>query len=177
MEIFLVRHGQTKCNELNIANGLLNENLTKQGIIEANQVKNKLINVDFDNIYVSPLKRTLDTAKIIKSSQQLIIDERLIERDLGEFTNKQIDCEKRKQYWEYGNKCQYNMESLDSVFNRVYKFLEELEKKHENDKILIVTHQGICRIIDCYFNGIPKDPDLMKISFDNCEIRKYGEKL
>lgn len=177
MEIFLIRHGQTKYNELNIANGLFDENLNEQGIFEANQLKKELKNVEFDYIYVSPLKRALDTAKIIKSSQQLIIDERLIERDLGEFTNKPINIEKRIEYWTYGYKCNYRMETLDEIFKRVYEFLDDIKKKHENEKILVVTHQGICRIIDCYFNGIPEDNDLMKISYKNCEIRKYGEKF
>lgn len=176
MELYLVRHGQTKCNLLNIANGILDEELTEKGISEAQELNRKLLDIKFDCIYVSSLKRAIKTSKIIKPNSEIIVDKRLMERDLGEFTNKPIDYKKRKKYWEYGNNCDYDMESLLNVFNRVYEFLDEIKKKHENDKILIVTHQGICRIVDCYFNGIPKDPDLMKISFNNCEVRKYGGK-
>lgn len=174
MILYSVRHGETNCNLLNIANGILDEDLTAQGIFQAEELNKTLQDIDFNCIYSSPLKRALKTSQIIKPNKVIITDNRLIERDLGEFTNKLIDYEKRKQYWKYGNNCDYNMESLDSVFDRIYQFLGELEKKHENEKILLVSHQGICRIIDCYFNGIPKDPDLMKISFDNCEVRKYG---
>lgn len=177
MELYLVRHGQTECNVLNIANGILDEDLTEQGIIEAENLNKALYNTDFDFIYSSPLKRSLTTAQIIKPWDKKIVDKRLIERDLGEFTNKPINYEKRKQYWKYGNTCDYDMESLGNVFNRVYQFLDELEKKHKHQKILIVTHQGICRVIDCYYNGIPEDPDLMKISFGNCEVRKYRGKI
>lgn len=174
MPLYVIRHGKTLCNEKSLANGHFDENLLEEGKTQANEVKKQLQNIEFSKVYTSPLKRAKQTAKIV-SDLDLNVDERLIERDLGLFTMKPINYEARNYYWTYNNPIKYkDMESLDSVFQRVYEFLDEKKEEYEINSILVVTHQGIARIIDCYFNGIPKDNNLMNISFENCEIRKYG---
>ena len=41
-------------------------------------------------------------------------------------------------------------------------------------KILLVTHQGVSKAINCYFNGIPKDGNLQTLGIDNCEVKEYN---
>ena len=39
--------------------------------------------------------------------------------------------------------------------------------------MLIVTHNGVCRIIHTYFNGFPKRGDIYDKGHDNEEIKIY----
>ena len=45
--------------------------------------------------------------------------------------------------------------------------------KNENKDILIVTHAGICRIINAYFNGIGEDGKVVSSKMENGEIREF----
>jgi broad specificity phosphatase PhoE len=55
----------------------------------------------------------------------------------------------------------------------VYKFLDRIKEEYADKKILIVAHGGISIPVNCYFNGIPEDDNLLKLSLRNCEIAKY----
>ena len=68
-------------------------------------------------------------------------------------------------------------ESSKQFFKRIYNFLNELESKYNNnEKILLVTHGGVSKAVDCYFNGIPEDGDIEKQKMmGNCEIKEYSK--
>lgn len=87
MEIFLTRHGQTEWNALKKVQGKANIKLNEKGIEQANKTKLLLENTNIDLILCSPLDRAIQTAEIINSGRDLLIifDERLSERDFGEF--------------------------------------------------------------------------------------------
>ena len=51
--------------------------------------------------------------------------------------------------------------------------LDDIKQKYPNNKILIVTHNGVCRAIGAYFNGIPEDGNLSLYAHDNCQIKHY----
>ncbi len=55
----------------------------------------------------------------------------------------------------------------------VHNFLEEI-KNYKEENILIVTHNGVCRAINTYFNGIPKDNNIINLGIKNCEVVKYN---
>ncbi|CAI2363370.1 unnamed protein product [Moneuplotes crassus] len=65
MEIWLVRHGETFGNKQRIVQGHSGGKLTKLGERQALLNQKKLMNVDFDAIYVSDSFRTRQTANII----------------------------------------------------------------------------------------------------------------
>lgn len=87
MEILLVRHGQTEWNLLKKVQGKADVELNEQGIKQAEETRNSLKNEKIDLILCSPLKRAMQTAEIIKQGRniKMIIDERISERDFGEF--------------------------------------------------------------------------------------------
>ncbi len=64
-------------------------------------------------------------------------------------------------------------ESMKHLFDRVYKFLDEIKEKYSDKTILLVTHEGITKVINCYFNGIPKDGNLQTLGLKNCEVKIY----
>ncbi len=83
-KIYVVRHGETDWNKNGICQGKTNISLNENGIAQAKVLKDK-INVNLIDIcYVSPLNRTIETAKIITNNKlDLIIDDRIVERGFG----------------------------------------------------------------------------------------------
>ena len=65
--ILLIRHGQSEWNKLNLFTGFKNVELSEQGIEEANKAGQnfKELNLKFDLVFTSELKRAQETAKII----------------------------------------------------------------------------------------------------------------
>lgn len=103
-----------------------------------------------------------------------MFDKRIIERDCGEFTVLPFDSLDRDLYWNYNDTTIYEKaESMEHLFNRVYKFLDEIKEIYKDKTILLVTHEGITKVINCYFNGIPEDGNLQTLGLKNCEVKIY----
>ena len=81
--IYCVRHGQSEANLAQIMQGSkIDTPLTKLGKKQALAAKAKLATVSFDAVYASPLKRAVQTAKLISSATPTL-DDRLVEFDYG----------------------------------------------------------------------------------------------
>ena len=91
MKLLVVRHGRTDWNDLGKVQGLADIKLNKEGINQAYQTKEKLKDYDIDLIISSPLTRTRQTAEIINEGRNIktIYDDRIIERDYGEYEGYQ----------------------------------------------------------------------------------------
>lgn len=179
MEILLTRHGQTEWNVLGKVQGKADIELNEKGIEQAEKTRKVLENEKIDLIICSPLKRAKQTADIINRDRDIpmIYDEEISERDFGEFegvNKKEFDFE---GYWSYKQNHQYEKaENIETFFARVYKFLDKIKEQYSNKRILIVAHGGISIPVYCYFNGIPKDDNLLKLVLGNCEVVKYQYK-
>ena len=88
--IFLARHGQTRWNLSNRFQGNKDSPLTEIGIRQANHLKVSLNGKNIHAAYSSPLKRALNTAKIVTSGTPIKIIERdgLREINLGPWEGK-----------------------------------------------------------------------------------------
>lgn len=176
MEILLTRHGQTEWNALKKIQGKANIELKKKSIEQANVTKIILKNENIDLILCSPLTRAIQTAKIINSDRNIpiLFDERLSERDCGEFEGVFKSDFDTRAFWSYKQNIQYQKaENIRSFFKRVYGSLNEIPLKYKNKRILIVAHGGVSRATYCYFNGIPDKDTLVDLSLKNCEVARY----
>lgn len=173
LKIYLVRHGQVNHNLMKIYSNE-DEDLNETGIKEAYELREKLENISYDVIISSPLKRALHTANIINSkNKEIIIDERLRERNPGNLSGKPLEVTNREEYWNYYAKIQYGTsENIREFFDRVKDFLDEL-KTREYKSIIIVAHSGISKAFYGYFNGIPKDGKFLNLGLNNCEVKEY----
>ena len=155
-KLILVRHGQTEMNAQSLYFGKLNPPLNDLGISQAYQAREKLLNIDYNNIYSSPLERARQTAKICNYlNKDIIFDSNLEEINFGIFeglTFKEIsekypvEVKKMKEDWK-----EYNYvtgESPKEMFQRAVSFLETLDYTKNN---LIVAHWGIINCIISYF--------------------------
>ena len=168
--ILLIRHGQSEWNKLNLFTGFKNIELSEQGIEEANKAGQNFKNLDikFNIVFTSELKRAQETAKIIlqnldqwdflNNTGKIISNINLNERDYGDLTglNKKETAEKfgeeQVHKWRRGYSDQPpNGESLEDVVRRVTKYFEEVIKpaiqSNENDNILIAAHGNSLRAL------------------------------
>ena len=155
-KLILVRHGQTEMNAQSLYFGKLNPPLNDLGICQAYQVKEKLLNIDYDMIYSSPLERAKQTAEICNYlDKEIIFDSNLEEINFGIFeglTFKQIsekypnEVKKMEEDWKSFN--YVTGESPKEMFQRAVSFLKTLDFSKNN---LIVAHWGIINCIISYF--------------------------
>lgn len=176
MNLYVVRHCQTNSNKNKLFNGRNDEDINEYGIEQAKVLKEQIKRLNIDLIISSPLTRAIHTAKIVNSNNsQIVIDDRIVERDTGELTLKSHSCIDITDYFNVNPKANYqDLESMDSVFRRVYSFLDDISNNYDNlNNILVVTHGYISRIINTYFNGIPEDGSLLNLRQQNGEVKKY----
>ena len=168
--ILLIRHGQSEWNKLNLFTGFKNIELSDQGIEEADKAGQnfKKLNIKFDIVFTSKLKRAQETAKIIlKNLDQwdhlygegkIITDINLNERDYGDLTglNKKETADKfgeeQVHKWRRGYSDQPpNGESLEDVVRRVKIYFEEsinpAIQSADNNNILIAAHGNSLRAL------------------------------
>lgn len=170
--IYIVRHGQTDYNVEKRITGQLDIPLNEKGRDDALKLKEKLKDISFDYVFASPLKRTVETAKIATNNQDIILDRRIIERYNGSLEGMVKDeIEKDFDFNDINSK-KYGIESVRELKARVYDFLDEIIKKYPKKNILIVTHGGVLIVMRHYFEGKPKNND--DYFMTNCEIVKYN---
>ena len=172
MKLYIVRHGEVPHNALKQYNNQ-NEDLTKKGIKQAEELREKIKTINYDIVICSPLVRAKHTAKIINvKEKEMIIDNRLEERNPGSLSGQSLDVTNREEYWNYNTTIKYGTsEDIKLFFDRVYNFLDELKTKNY-ESVLIVAHSGVSKAFYGYFEGIENGLFLNK-GLKNCEIKEY----
>ena len=124
-------------------------------------------------IISSPLIRAKHTSIIINAkNKNILIDNRLEERNPGDLNGKPISYTIREEYWNYYTKIKYGTsENIQDFFKRVYDFLDELKTKNYKS-VLIVAHSGVSKAFSGYFEGI-KEGKFLNRGLKNCEIKMY----
>lgn len=171
--IYIVRHGQTDWNLEGRCQGRIDIELNASGIEQAKKIRDELKKIKFDIVFSSPLKRAYETAKII-SNNDIIIDDRIIERSNGKLEGKLKTDFKEGFDFAYFDETKYEIEPLFDFKERINNFLSEVMLKHKNKNILIVTHAGVSIYIKCFLFGEPGDGNYSQLRLKNCEIIKYN---
>lgn len=180
MKIYIVRHGQTDYNLNNILQGQKDVPLNQNGKNQAIETAKKLSDINFDFIYASPLKRTMETCLEINKyhNKNIIYDNRLFERGFGDLEGLHGSKINMSQYWDTNlNLSNDNIESINDFLNRVKCFYDELYTKHKNEdiNILIITHNGVHIASNYYFNGMPQSNNLLTLCLNTCEYKVYDK--
>ena len=177
MNIFVVRHGQTEWNVIKKMQGSADIELNEKGLSQASDTADMLRDLAFDIIFCSPLKRAKQTAEIINDDRGLniIFDERLRERNYGEFEGTSKSSFDYNEFWSYQKNMKYEKaENVQDFFKRIYDFLDDITSKEYNN-ILIVCHAGVEKAIECYFNGLMSDDEIGPFLPDNASVLKYSK--
>ena len=176
--IYVIRHGQTNYNLEKKVMGRVDAPLNEIGIDQAYFTKEKLKDINIDLIISSPLLRTKQTTEIINNEKNIpvVYDSRIIERDFGEFENLHYDEYDNETLWDYYKNEKYaKAESMKEFFDRIYSFLDDINKKFKDKNILLITHGGVSVAINCYFNKHIPEGSLSNTNLflKNCEIATY----
>ena len=176
MLLYVVRHGETVDNLHSIVSGRSDDTLTECGITQAQKVNLKLANQKFTAVYVSPMRRAIDTAEIVVPEYHYIIDERLAERDLGDLKGRTIDELWQLPLWNSLTvlRTPEGAETFGSGILRVQDFLSELKGSYrKNARILLITHSFISRCIWAITENITDETDFAKFLHGNGEVKIY----
>ncbi len=160
-KIYLTRHGQTEWNVEGRLQGHLNSDLTETGLKHAKQLSERLENVNFDAIYSSPSGRAFQTAGLLNTKNQNIIQsEDLMEMSFGTWEGELMkyieSTEPEALNHLFNDATAYASETGEdfySLFERVQKFMTELMKTHQGESVLIVSHGITSKAILTYMEG------------------------
>ena len=175
--LYVIRHGQTDWNLEKRTQGSIETELNDNGINQALDVKNKLLDTKIDVILCSPRKRCKATAEIINKDRNITIIEveSLRERGFGEFEGKMKDIDFNwEDFWNWEkNKKYLQAENIRDFFERIAVTMEKIKEEYIGKNVLIVTHSGVCAMIYCYFNNLKPDGKLKVPGIKNCELVSY----
>lgn len=175
MKITLVRHAQTEDNFLRIIQGRNNNILNDSGRRQVLKLKIKLKDKKYDLCFVSPLTRCMETALVsIGDRVRIIPDERLVERDVGEFEGRPDVEYNAYRYWDYDlNKSDFGVEPIQDIFKRCNDFLEYIKNEYSDSDIIIVTHTAPYRALRHLLLGHKLKGKMLDGRIDNCQVEEF----
>jgi len=184
LKVYLLRHGETAYNaDGNRYCGRTDIELTAKGLRQAKFVFEQLRDTKIDAVYSSPLFRAKRTAEIASGGREVMVDERLIEVDFGDWEGKTKEefIAENAFLWDNwmnapeNNKAGGTGESATEIVARVSSFFDEMISRHENQTIMVVGHNGINRLFMASKLGMPlknyrqlaqQNSSLTEIEFD-----------
>ncbi|TCM85423.1 putative phosphoglycerate mutase [Paenibacillus sp. BK033] len=174
MKLYVVRHGQTEWNYENRVCGKTDVQLTDKGAKQAEQISKILHEKQIKIIITSPLTRAVKTAEIISKaiSKNFVIENRLIEQDYGVFEGTKREDNNFKEAKRHFPSKLCRGESILQVAQRVFNVLDEIKEKYGDNNVLIVTHGGVFRVINAYFNEQTNE-EFYHFHVGNCEVKEY----
>lgn len=150
MLIYLIRHGQTTGDIEDRYGGDYDDELSDQGVIQANELANKLSSSGIQVLFCSPLIRAQQTATILKSklNREIKTIKDLKERNkngiLTGMTKKEAELkypELAEKVKDYRNQIS-GAESQEDFVKRIKKVFIEIINNTDYSTIAIVTHGG-----------------------------------
>lgn len=166
--IVFVRHGEADNNVKRMLVGRhIESHLTESGIQQAKDTGQHLRKMKIDRVYVSPVTRAIETAKIICEINQLEYqtDERLYEIELGDLVGMNYD----EVIEKHGNLFlkfytgddpildSYGIESFSAVKKRIRNLLDESMKNYRDKNLLFVTHLDPIKAAVSLLLGLPPE--------------------
>ncbi len=179
-EIYIIRHGETDSNVRQACIGHKDVPLNERGREQVRHLAKKLIDTEFDAVYVSPLTRAIDTAAPLKKKAPMTMSYGLIERDYGVWDNmtfEEIKAQYPPEYQAWQDSwIDYIIpegESAQMVQNRVNESMAKILSENDGKRILIVTHLGTARHIISYLLGLTTEQS-WRFALDNAKMAVIG---
>lgn len=161
--LYLTRHGETIDNANKIMQGQVQGQLNEKGIMQAQQLAEKLAGTHIDAFVASDLKRAIDTCRIVAEPHHADVKTTplLRERNWGSFTGRYIpDLE--HAVWPD------DVEPLDKLKERAAWFLDFLRQEYPGQVVLAVGHGIINKAIQAVLYG-KEMKDVVRMT--NAEVR------
>jgi len=180
---FAIRHAQAKANlqglisnKIESDNDHLTEEGKKQAVSSAKQLKKENITL----VISSDFLRTKETAEVILRELNLPQEKLFFDKHLREVSTGSFKGKTWKEYWGgMSERDRYFLraggsETHRDVKRRVSDFLYDIERKYQNENILIVTHEGPRRLIVAGSLGLNDEETIRELSSSIPPVG-YGE--
>jgi probable phosphoglycerate mutase len=164
--ILLVRHGQTSSTGTVLPGRAPGLHLAKTGVAQADAVAARLAQLSRrpSALYASPLERTRETAAPIARALGLRVrtNAGLLECDFGDWTGTKLADLRRKKEWQQVQHAPSTFrfpagESFTEMQQRMWRTLELLAAKHQNETIVCVSHADPIKAAMTFASGVPLD--------------------
>lgn len=172
MDIILIRHGQSEANVMKVF-GTDKTKLSKLGREQVLKTKAYVDELKIKNVYVSPLKRAIETMELLGLQGE--VREEVREISFGEMEGKTYDiynkeCPEEVKKWAEDplHNAVPGGETIKEAYNRIVPFLEELIEKDED--AIIISHEGTVRIAMSYIFDNPEY--FFRFKADNVSLSK-----
>ena len=175
-DIILIRHGETDWNRVRRLQGHLDVALNELGHRQARALAHALTPEKPAAIYASDLHRARDTAQAVANRHPITvsIDARLRERCYGAFEGllyDEIDGHFPHAFAQWQARDPHarfpagerQAETLHEFSARAVAAVTELAQRHDNEKIIIVSHGGV---LDCVYRAAYGMDLLVERQFD-----------
>ena len=180
--LYLIRHGATEGNHEKRYKGSIDVPLSEEGIEQVKRtagfIKAELQGEPLSAVYASPLSRALDSAALIAAPYGLepVVDNELRERHFGIWEgmawadiNEKYPLEFRRWADNPLDHSPVGGESSIEVRDRFVPAVEKIIARHADEKVAIVAHGGVNRVILCHLLGIPLEY-MFRIEQDNAAV-------
>lgn len=149
---FTLRHGEAEQNIQDIINSDPKNiyHLTDVGKQQVESVANGIKSKNIDLIITSPFARCQETAEMVRKNISLPEEAVIVDERLGEFKKgSNFEGKNWEDYWKLFNNTKERFEkspdggeNLWDLHRRAGDFVYDIESKHSNKNILIVSHEG-----------------------------------
>ncbi len=151
MKITLIRHAEVDEAYHKKYNGHIDIALSRKGKEDAKKIAKCFEKEPFDLVFCSDLKRARDTLKPFVQAKNAIYTEQLREKSWGRHEGMSFDAIIEEGAFTYENFTQWinalDGEPYEVYMQRVEKFfLQELPSR-KAEKVLVVTHAGVIRVL------------------------------
>lgn len=163
--LYLIRHGETLWNAERRMQGWTDSPLSERGIQQARALAERLRKVEFAAIYSSPTGRAFQTAEIVRDRRALDIVPRpeLREINLGDWEGRKWEelakeePERAERFWQSPHLYEPRSgETYEQVRQRAVPAIHEIAAAHgAEEKVLVVTHTVVLKLIVAHFEGQP----------------------
>ncbi|MBI2083072.1 MAG: histidine phosphatase family protein [Deltaproteobacteria bacterium] len=176
LEILFIRHGETDWNKNRRIMGGRPVPLNREGIKQAEETAKSLDSIEIKAVYTSPLKRTIQTARILAKGRSVRVVEvpELVEIDYGDWVGKTFDEVSRypafKLYHTNPAKAQAPRgERMKDVWQRGVRWVEMMRKEHRKGRIMAVSHADVIKVILTHYMNLDLN-EMLRMRIDNAAV-------
>lgn len=186
LKIYFLRHGETEFSQTGNYCGDLDAELTPEGVDMAKAFTDAYKTTPWKAVYVSPMKRTIATAKPLCDTVGIDMQIRpgLKEIAYGEWEGHTLDHVKQhfgEDYQRWRAEPAWNAptggETSVQITNRASSVITEIHEKYRDGNVLVVSHKATIRIMLCSLLGIDlgRYRDRINILTTSISIVKFNE--
>jgi broad specificity phosphatase PhoE len=156
VELYLVRHGETKWSRARRHTGRTDLPLSAAGEAEAAALGRHLRGLEVDRVLSSPLTRAVATARLAGFGDRVELTDALLEFDYGEYEGRTTaEIRATRPGWDLFRDGCPGGETVEDAAGRARALLAELAEP--DDRVLLFSHGHQLRILTACFLGLPPD--------------------